>query len=185
MVEAVTSSREERRHALDEAGEGDPAGLEVLGQRALHDLRAQPTEPFERRLEGLDDDRLCAHTFAEAFGDDAETHAAEIPRGRIDGRDGTRGRRDHVEHACRRLDAACHGPRVIEGAVDPDDARVGDEPVGGLEPDDAAPGRRHADRAPWSVPRPASTPSYQSAAAEPPDEPPAVRSRSNGHSVAP
>ena len=40
---------------------------------------------------------------------------------------------------------ACHGAAVVHGRVHTEYAGVWDEPVGGLEPHDAAPGRGHPD----------------------------------------
>ena len=61
----------------------------------------------------------------------------------------------------------------------------GTSPCVGLSPitPDQAAGTRMEP--PWSVPMDASTPSYQSAAAAPLEEPPAVRAGSNGQSVGP
>ena len=146
-------------HPLDEADEGDAARLQVLGQRDLDGLGAERPKPLDRlshrfRRLGLDSDLL-----GKALGDDAEARAGERVRRLFDCRDIVGSRHvslsrialvsagDRLEQCGEVGGGARQRAAVVEGLVDAGDANVGDEPVGRLQPEDATPRRRRADRA--------------------------------------
>ena len=150
----------QRGHALDEAGEGDAAGLEVLGQRTLRTPRPRGRRAARPR-------RARRRTSPARR---PRPRRSPPPRRRCAGRAGRRRRarprarsrqraprtgagRPDPDRPSPAAAARCpsavraSGPQWSKVCVDARDAGVGHERVRRLEPDDAAPRGGRADRA--------------------------------------
>ena len=76
-ADPVAAARHQRRHALDEAGEGDAARLEMLGQRSLVQLGSEAGEPLGRGTHGVARLRLRTDVLGEALGHDSDAQTVQ------------------------------------------------------------------------------------------------------------
>ena len=156
---------------------------------ALVDLRPELLDQGERPLEGLRDAGLDPLGLARELARHAEAEALRsVARGQLDSAlDADRGRVAVVAalHGAQQQrgvgDVARERSALVERRGEGDHPVAGDRAVGRLQADDPAQRRRLADRPAGVGPdRPRGEAGRRPAAAEPPEEPPGTRSRSQG-----
>ena len=163
-------------------------GDAVLGvrQRRLGDLAAKSLDRRQRRLEdrphaGLDPvaPKLARHREAQP----AQVLATGRPHPALDpdrGRVARIAALQHGEQQSRIGHVPSQRPALIQRGGEGDHPVAGDRPVRGLQPDDPAESRGLADRTPGIGADRAGRQPPATAAAEPPEDPPGTRSRSQG-----
>ena len=196
-VVSVAAAGDERRHPLHEVRECDASRLKVLRQRELARPRRRAPRAGRSRLERRRASSRRSHVFAEALPDDPDPAAPARSSRRLV----HRARRSPPRHVALPGSAPCRprspgeeggvldrpGDRagVVDRLVDADDPGVRDEPVCRLQPDDAAPGGRDADRAALIAADPQVDAVVPERGGEPPEEPPASASGRRDRASAP